>query len=83
MAADPPNIVRLAEHKGTGAGEDQTALAFAEQYADCLRYVAKWGTWLRFDGVRWAPDDTLHVFDLVRQISREKPGTDIGSYIAL
>jgi putative DNA primase/helicase len=31
-----------------------------------LVHVALWGHWLRWDGARWAKDDTLAVFDLVR-----------------
>src|SRR5262245_53122513 len=30
-----------------------------------------WGRWLRYDGVSWSFDDTLHIFDLVRDICRE------------
>jgi putative DNA primase/helicase len=70
------NIVRLAEMQASGReiradSEDALALAFAEQYADRLRYVAAWGRWLSYDGVRWQHDDTLHVFDLVRTACRE------------
>ena len=82
MADSPDNVIRLAEHKGAFAGEDQTALAFAEQHANRLRYVAMWGKWLRFDDVRWTHDDTLHVFDLVRQISRDGPGSTSAKAVA-
>ena len=44
---------------------------FAEQYAEELRYVHLWGRWLRYDGTCWSHDDTLHVFDMVRDICRE------------
>jgi putative DNA primase/helicase len=72
---DSENIVRLAElqEKGTFKpdSEDALALAFAERYADELRYVHMWGRWLRYDGACWNFDDTLHVFDMVRDICRE------------
>ena len=74
MADD--NIVRLAALQESGNeippnAEDSIALAFAEKYADQLRFVAAWGWWLIFSGARWVRDDTLHVFDLVRAICRE------------
>jgi putative DNA primase/helicase len=51
--------------------EDALALRFSELYADDLRYVARWGQWLRWDSARWAEDATHHVFDLAREICRE------------
>jgi putative DNA primase/helicase len=75
MATSDENIIRLAELQEKGTlrpdSEDALALAFAERYADELRYVHMWGRWLRYDGTCWHYDDTLHVFDLVRDICRE------------
>jgi putative DNA primase/helicase len=51
--------------------DEALALLFAERRGDELRFVAKWGQWLQWDGRRWAPDDTLCAFDLVRKICRE------------
>jgi putative DNA primase/helicase len=51
--------------------EEGLALEFARRHEDELRYVAGWGRWLRYCGDRWAPDDTLVVFDLVRALCRE------------
>jgi putative DNA primase/helicase len=72
---DDENIIRLAEFQASGelppTCEDALALAFAARHAGELRYVAKWGRWLRFDGVRWQFDDTLHVFDRIRDLCRE------------
>ena len=51
--------------------EEAIALRFAEQYQSELRYVSRWGHWLRWDRTRWAEDDTLFVFDLCRGICRE------------
>jgi putative DNA primase/helicase len=68
-------IIRLSELQERGAlkpdSEDALARLFAERYADQLRFVAVWGRWLRYDGVCWSFDDTLHIFDLVRDICRE------------
>ena len=66
------NIVKLAELTQVGgSGEDKLALAFAQEHAGNLRYVAVWGRWLAWDGTRWIPDDTLHTFDRVRSLCRE------------
>jgi putative DNA primase/helicase len=65
------NIVKLAELTQASTGEDNLALAFAEEHADNLRYVAVWGRWLAWDETRWIFDDTLHTFDRVRSLCRE------------
>jgi putative DNA primase/helicase len=51
--------------------DEALALAFAERHADDLRYVAKFGQWLRWTGQHWQFDDTLHAFNLSRKICRE------------
>jgi putative DNA primase/helicase len=51
--------------------DEALALEFADRYADELRYVASWGRWLRYDGKKWAPDDTLVAFDSARWVCRE------------
>lgn len=51
--------------------EDNAALKFSDRHADELRYVAGWGRWLKWDGSRWAHEDTLEVFDLARVVCRE------------
>jgi putative DNA primase/helicase len=83
------NILKLARLQESGelppAAEDAIALLFAERHADALRYVALWGRWLSYDGVRWAHDTTLHTFDRVRAICREmalegdKPSSAVAS----
>ena len=69
------NIVRLAALQESGdispTSEDAIALAFADRHGDELRYVAQWGRWLAYNGARWVPDETLHVFDRARAICRE------------
>ena len=51
--------------------DDALALQFAATHANTLRYVAKWGVWLRWNGTCWRYDDTLHIYDLVRAICRQ------------
>jgi putative DNA primase/helicase len=69
MAED--NVVKLQQSDDDAANQDRIALIFATVHAGNLRYVAKWGQWLAWDGVRWAPDDTLDVYDRVRALCRE------------
>jgi putative DNA primase/helicase len=59
---------------GQGADEfsdDALALDFTDRHKHELRYVAKWGTWLHWDGARWKFEDTLKVFDLARAVARD------------
>jgi putative DNA primase/helicase len=50
--------------------EEALALRFTRKYEGELRYVAGWGRWMYWDGVRWREDDTLAVFDRCRAICR-------------
>jgi len=51
--------------------EEALAQKFTERHASKARYVAAWGQWLRYDGISWVFDDTLHAFDDAREICRE------------
>jgi putative DNA primase/helicase len=51
--------------------DDALAFEFTMQHAHELRYVAKWDSWLLWDGTRWKFEDTLKAFDLARLIARE------------
>jgi putative DNA primase/helicase len=51
--------------------DEALALRFADRHAKDLRFVAAMGKWLRWDGSRWAFDDTLFAFDRSRRICRE------------
>ena len=51
--------------------DDALALRFAEHHADNLRYVAKWGEWLLWDGQCWQVEETLRVWHFVRKVCRE------------
>ena len=48
------------------------AWVFTSSNIDRVRFVDKWGRWYIWDGKRWAPDDTRHVFDLVCLVCREQ-----------
>ena len=50
--------------------DEALALRFADLHADDLRYVAVWGKWLIWDGMRWQFDDTLAAYNLVRKVCR-------------
>ena len=51
--------------------DDALASAFALQHEHDMRHVAAWGRWLIYDGMCWHFDETLHAFDLSRNICRE------------
>jgi putative DNA primase/helicase len=72
MATDD-NIVKLAALAAARAdlSEDALALVFAERYSDTLRFSALWNKWHHFNGACWKPDETLHVYDLVRDLCRD------------
>jgi putative DNA primase/helicase len=44
---------------------------FVTRHEENLRYVAKWGSWLIWDRVRWQFDETMRAFDMARAICRE------------
>lgn len=50
--------------------EEALALRFSRIHATDLRYVARWGRWMHWNGTKWVEDETLHVFDLARSICR-------------
>lgn len=50
--------------------DDALALAFTRRYQHDWRYVAAWGKWLMWDGLRWRSEETLAASDLVRHVCR-------------
>jgi putative DNA primase/helicase len=69
-----------------GGLEDRIALEFSALYVDRLRYVAPWGKWLEWDAARWRFEDTLHAFDLAREMCRDAQDADsktVAAVIAL
>ena len=55
--------------------EDALALEFSARHKHELRYVAKWGTWLLWDGARWRHEDTHRAYDLARSVARDFANT--------
>jgi putative DNA primase/helicase len=51
--------------------DEALALQFSTRHAHRLRYVAPWGKWHHWTGVRWEPDDTLHALDMARDLCRD------------
>jgi putative DNA primase/helicase len=70
-AADKRGFSRNAVDTAPLHSEEGLALAFAERHAERLRYVAKRGQWLVWDGSCWRMDQTLQVFTLARELCRE------------
>jgi putative DNA primase/helicase len=69
QAASPtPNGQAKNTH---GLTEDELAAEFTRRHAEHLRYVAPWGAWMNWTGLRWEREATLQVFDLARVVCRE------------
>lgn len=51
--------------------EDNVALVFQERFKDELRYCNDWGTWLKWDTSKWAPERTLLAFHYCREVARK------------
>jgi hypothetical protein len=66
-----PVAPEVAPEVAPAFSEDYLALLFANKYADKLRYVAAWGQWFIFDGIKWDVDEKLHTFSLSRLICRD------------
>jgi putative DNA primase/helicase len=62
----------VIDMRRTPAGaDDAIALEFSRRYGGDLRFTAAWGRWNQWNGTSWERDDTLDVFDMVRQLCRE------------
>ena len=70
IGADLTEIAVGGESIPPRFSEEALALRFSRRHAEDLRYVSRRGHWLRWDGIRWVDDDTLHVFDLARRVCR-------------
>jgi P4 family phage/plasmid primase-like protien len=51
--------------------EDTLALDFVNSREGEIRYITERGKWLRWDGQRWAADETTAVYDLIRKHVRQ------------
>src|SRR5262249_1608187 len=58
-------------HISSEFSDDRLGLEFTARHAHELRYVAKWSSWLHWDGTRWKFEDTLKSFDLARVVARD------------
>ncbi|MFD7990762.1 phage/plasmid primase, P4 family [Streptomyces mexicanus] len=67
--AEPPAYTRGTTWPETFT-DDGNALLFADTFSSNLRYVAQRGTWLTWDGHRWAWDDTGRTVELARALVR-------------
>jgi putative DNA primase/helicase len=65
------NVIDLPPDRVDILSEIDIADCFAEQHKNELRYVAKWGQWLRYDGTRWREEQTLKTFDMARRLCKE------------
>jgi putative DNA primase/helicase len=54
-----------------GGPEDRIALDFSARHVERLRFVAIWNKWLEWDSARWRFEDTLHAFDMAREMCRD------------
>jgi putative DNA primase/helicase len=61
---------RVGVQTGETATEDSLATELISRHPE-LRYCADLGGWLVYDGTRYARDQTLYVYDCVRQMNRE------------
>jgi putative DNA primase/helicase len=67
----PPGSTNI----NTGAppfSEEALALLFTAKHEGTLRYVAEWGTWLRFTGTKWEFDKTRKAWSFARAICRQQ-----------
>ncbi len=79
MDGDAPSDLSGAEclvNNAIGAlppafSDDSLAIRFSARHDGQLLFVPAWGHWLRWNGCRWAHDDTLSVFDLCRLVCRD------------
>ena len=63
---DPEPVVLSPEYS-----EDALALEFTARHKHELRNVAKWGSWLLWDGARWCFEETYRAYDLARAVARD------------
>jgi putative DNA primase/helicase len=75
----PQAVATGAEGGGSEIGEPEAPLfseidlanKFVTLHEENLRFVAKWGSWMIWDRVRWQFDETMRAFDLARAICRQ------------
>ena len=70
--ADDPREKRSGRNDTLAYSDEVLAQSFIDKHIADLRYTALWGQWLIWDGRRWAPDDKLATFSLVRRLCYEQ-----------
>lgn len=60
-------IDKGAQSRPPAFSDEAIAVRFAQRHAGEWRFVAAWGKWLSYDGMRWRIDETLEVFHLIRR----------------
>jgi hypothetical protein len=70
IAVSTPGADATPTNEAPRFSEESIALHFAGERAGDTRYVAAWSKWLRYDGSRWAADETVATFDAVRAVAR-------------
>lgn len=65
--SDPPS----PDQRPIEFSDDALAAEFTTRYSDHLLSLPKAGRWLIWDGTRWAPDEKLVVFNLMRRVCRD------------
>ncbi len=67
--ANVPPVERSSDEPCCVPPGSETHLScyIAQKYSSKLRYVAKWGQWLMFDGSRWRQDDTLAMWEMCKR----------------
>lgn len=68
--------VTSTEPDGYGPTEDGLARLLVAQHGHELRFCPQRGQWLRWNGFRWAWDDTGHHRELIKALARQVPETD-------
>jgi len=84
LAVDDPDSDTCANatDEAVWGTEDALALTFTRRYHNDWRYVAGWGKWLVWDGLRWRTEDTLAAADLIRHVCRHASVKATNSRIA-
>jgi putative DNA primase/helicase len=66
----PDDILR--EISTEELSEDALAIQFTLKNRTDWRYVAQWGSWMKWDGMRWKRETTLEAYDQIRELCREE-----------
>jgi putative DNA primase/helicase len=65
-------VAEARDKRSLAFSDEVLAQNFIDRHLDDMRYTALWGKWLIWDGRRWAPDEKLEAFSLVRKLCYEQ-----------